>query len=98
MDMEQPDPRELSRATDPITSAEAAYALHATGVLGERMAWALSILVVKPGSTASELDPHGVGSLISKRLNDLRKAGYARVAGVRPCRVTGKRAQLWWPV
>ena len=91
------DPKTLARRDDPETSHAAAMELHMSGKLGLRMAYALDRLRRDPGSTASELDMHGRGSLIAKRLNDLRKAGLARVEGSRTCRVTGKRAQLWWP-
>jgi len=93
------DPKSLSRRGDPPTSKEAAYALYESGALGERKAFALGILIENPGSTAAELDlkagtPAGG---VRKRLNDLKKDHYAYVAGVRRCRVTGRRAQIWWP-
>jgi len=92
------DPKTLARRDDPATSHEAAMDLHRTGTIGEMMSDALARMKAAPGSTASELDPWGVGSRIGKRLNDLRKVGLAKVEGSRACRVTGKRAQLWWPV
>ena len=90
------DGHTLSRRTDPETSHEAARSLP----LGDRMTFALSILTLRPGSTASELDaatlaPSGT---VRKRLNDLRKRGLAKTDGTRTCRVTGKRAQVWRPV
>ena len=65
---------------------------------------ALSTLKRFPGSTAAELDRDFVAmsgvagdGQIRKRLNDLRKSGFARVDGTRKCRVTGRIVQVWWP-
>ena len=92
------DPSTLSRREDPSTSHEAAHAIAGTGRLGEAVEEALRRLRAAPGSTASELDPAGIGSIIAKRLNDLRKLGLARVGPARVCRRTGRRAQTWEPV
>ena len=87
----------LSRRADPATSKEAARAVAAT--LGETMTIALGWLTAFPGSTASELDEKSCqreGS-IRKRLNDLKLRGLATVGPARKCRVTGRRAQTWFP-
>ena len=92
-----PHPRELSRREDPATSHLATHQIAAEGTLGRMMKQALEALRDSPGSTASELDPRGVGSIIAKRLNDLRKAQLATIGDPRRCRVTGRMAQTWWP-
>lgn len=91
------DPRTLSRREDPWTSHAAAHAIDASGALAKRTAEALARLTARPGSTASELDPKGIGSILAKRLNDLRKLGLAETRGTKVCSVTGRHAQVWFP-
>jgi hypothetical protein len=94
-----PAPRTLARACDPDTSHQAATEMALSGALGRmaRIAW--DLLVEYPGATASELEE--VSSLgdgkIRKRLNDLRKEGWAYNQDARRCLITGKMAQTWWP-
>ena len=89
-------PRELARTSDPSTSHEAAEHLVFSGKLGDQMRVAFNRVTAAPGSTASELDPDGFGSRISKRLNDLAKCGLIEAGLPRQCSVTGRNAQTWW--
>ena len=90
--------KSLSRARDPLPSHESADRLVASGELGSMMAGALERVKAAPGSTASELDPAGIGSRISKRLNDLVRSGFIRKGETRACRVTGRKVATWWPI
>lgn len=89
-----PDEHELSRATDPPTSRQAASELN----VGEAMKLAYEILKAHEGLTSNELDqiagkPQGG---IRKRLNDLRKVGFSRNGPPKVCTVTGKSGQTWY--
>ena len=92
-------PRHLAHRLHPETSKDAARKLVQSDALGAMMAHALDALRRLPGSTAAELDEDAEshGGQIRKRLNDLRRDGLAHTAGTRTCRVTGRRAQLWYP-
>jgi len=94
-----PEPHSLSRGDDPDTSHQAASEMCASGALGRmaRIAW--DLLVEYPGAKASEreeVSSFGDGK-IRKRLNDLRRAGWASARDPRRCLITGKLAQTWWP-
>ena len=96
---DSPEPHTLARADDPDTSYQAASEMALSGALARmaRIAW--DLLVEYPGATASELEEvsnFGDGK-IRKRLNDLRKEGWAYNQDPRRCLITGKMAQTWWP-
>lgn len=93
-----PSPHQLARTEHPETSKRAARELMPK--VGSAMAKALRLLQENPGSTASELDAVAgtpAGS-IRKRLNDLRERGLSFTKGSRRCHITGRQAQLWYPV
>jgi len=58
---------------------------------------ALARVTENPGATASELAPDGSGSIILKRLGELKAAGLIFTHGERLCSVTGRVARRWWP-
>lgn len=70
-----------------------------TGSLGQASRRAWDLLVEYPGCTAAELE--AVSGLhdgkVRKRLNDLRRAGWAHSGTPRRCQVSGKMAQTWRP-
>src|SRR5262245_51834500 len=88
----------LARRNDPLPSHEAAADLVGSGAYRRQCDWVFSFLRREPYVTALELgEIMGDRDTARKRLNDLRKAGRARVieGGERKCRVSGKRAQVW---
>jgi len=93
-----PRPKELYRRDNPDTSREAAEHMVYSGKLGERMQWALDLVRANPGATCSELTPGVNGSVVGKRLNDLRKKGLVIDRGVKRCPVTKRNARRWWPI
>lgn len=46
-------------------------------------------------STGSEIDDHFKSRSTHKRLSELKRMGYVSCVGSRPCKITGKRAQIW---
>lgn len=88
---------QLSRWGDPPTSKAAAMEV-AGESFGDRMRLAYSVLKANQGRTSNELDRAAgfADGTIRKRLNDLRKFGFAKASGYRKCNVSGKRCQLWW--
>ncbi len=91
------DARYLYKRDDPDTSRLAAEEV--TSNLGDRCRKALELVQARPGSTASELSPGFGGSTsgVAKRLSDLKRMGLAHVRDARTCRVTGRKAQTWYP-
>lgn len=90
----------LSRRDDPATSHQAATELVEGGEHGRMMNIARDVLRANPGNTANELEQMAgqQNGAVRKRLNDLRHKGKAEKSGERKCRITGKTAELWWPV
>ena len=91
--------RPLARPTDPATSHAAATEI--APKLSDIRAWALSLLREHPGMTAVELcEAAGIGDVrkVNRRLPELERDGLVRRGEARVCRVTGKRAQPWFPV
>lgn len=70
-----------------------------TGCLGPRSRQAWDLLVQHPGATAAELEEISglLDGKVRKRLNDLRRAGWAHSGAPRRCLVSGKMAQTWRP-
>lgn len=93
-------PRQRARSSDPATSHAAARDLVRSRSILSAQARALEVLRANPGSTARELDTLAgtLDGAIRKRLNDLFLEGLATKKGERKCTITGKTAQLWWPV
>lgn len=93
-------PKALSRASDPLSSHEAADTLAESGQLGRMMRVTLEMLMAYPGRTVRELETRaGVeNGVYRKRLNDLRVASMARTGDPRRCRVTGRTVATWWAV
>lgn len=88
----------LARSSHPETSKKAAEEV--VEVLNERESTALAAVMDMQGATARELDEafsHGATNAIGKRLDGLAKKGAIKRGDDRPCKVTGRMAQTWWP-
>jgi len=88
-----------ARSTDPITSALAAEQID--DVVAELQAWAAACVRQTPGRTQRELgvlycptDPRRIG----RRLAEIEKLGLVRRGDVRPCTISGRSAETWFPV
>lgn len=92
--------KELSRSEDPDTSKQAAEEIVLDGTQARMMVLALDTLRANPRLTSKELEAKAGGSdgSIRKRLNDLRKMGYATNGPERVCTISGRMAQTWLPV
>lgn len=94
-----PGAGELSRATDPETSGEAARQHEASGRLSANRAVVLAAVLARPGLTAVELTEHCELERheISRRLSDLHAAGLVRHGEKRACRKSGTKQLTWEP-
>ncbi len=92
--------RKLARATDPVTSHEAAEEHVESGRNATQRAIVLEILGVLDGSTSGGLAAAmGVSRyLTARRLPELEEAGSVRRGEPRPSQVTGRRGVTWWVV
>jgi hypothetical protein len=93
-----PDPRKLARASDPETSHEAAESI--AGDVGELQRWAAACVAEAPGLTQRELGvrfcPDDLRR-IGRRLNECAGLGLVRRGEKRPCSISGRSAETWWP-
>lgn len=92
------NPEALARADDPETSKEAARSV--AGIVSELCEWAARCVRQSPGKTQRELgaiycptDPRRIG----RRLAECEALGVVRRGEPRPCSVSGRRAETWWP-
>lgn len=94
--------RTLAKATDPVTSHEAARAIIATGDRAHQQHLACAAVRAYPGSTSLELsrlsglDRHMLG----RRLGEIRDRGLVRQGPKRRCTASdrGLSAVTWEPV
>lgn len=90
----------LARATDPLTSFQAAGHVERTGIAHGQRAKCLEIVNKHPGTTSgeianlAEIDRHAA----ARRLPELRQAGLVRNGEQRMCRVSDTRQITWWPL
>lgn len=104
-DAEAPQRREtalagnLARGSDPQTSHLAAASI--SEALPNLQRWAVECVTATPGKTAMELarlhcpmDPRRIG----RRLNECEALGTLRRGAKRPCDITKRQAETWWPV
>lgn len=89
----------LWRTTDPETSKEAGRHMVSSGRLKKAQGDALRWVREHPGRTATEL-AHAVGvfdpRVLNRRLPELERLGLVKRGEPRPCRVTSRRAAVWW--
>lgn len=95
-----------SRTTDPQGSHEAERSITQSGARRGQMAEVERRLTLRPGATAGELaglwDVPGLRPKhldrvqVARRLDDLRKLGYARIGEDRKCTVSRRLQQTWW--
>jgi hypothetical protein len=89
-----------ARNTDPRTSHEAAREAETSGRAATHRAICLEEARKNPGCTAAEiaaatgLERH----VPSRRLPELRDAGFVENREVRVCRVTGRNSMTWYAV
>lgn len=95
------DASPIARRTDPITSHEAADAITKDGTRASQRHTVLLMVRRRPGHTSAELAASNNADryVLARRLPDLRDHGGLVYNGLEPrvCKVTGKRAQTWWP-
>lgn len=88
-----------SRASDPAPSHLAERALTASGARGMQCEAVYALVAAHPGETAGEFAYAAAGRLdsvqITRRLNDLERAGRVEKAGRRICRVHGRLMTTW---
>ena len=98
-DFPVPDPRSLSRHSDPSTSRQAAEEVVADGTVSRMSQIALNLVRSNPGKTANELEKIGnfKEGQIRKRLSGLRAQGLIRFGPQRKSTITGKRSTTWLP-
>ncbi len=88
-----------ARRTDPITSHEAAHEAEATGRAGAQREICMAEVMKHPGQTAAEiavavsLERHAP----SRRLPELRDAGFVKNGRARMCRSTRRLSITWYP-
>lgn len=95
MDMEP-----LSRLTDPTSSYLAADRIRLTGVAGKQRRAVFQALRTNPGRTSAELARVMGGDryVASRRLPELRSAGWVRNGEPRRCSISGIVCETWYPV
>ncbi len=93
-------PHALARRTDPEPSHVAASEVERTGKAAVQRGFALAAVRAFPGCTSHELSER-TGSdryMLARRLPELRSDHLVRSSDTKHfCRVTGRRAQTWWP-
>ncbi len=89
----------LARTDDPETSHLAAAEI--VPHLADLHRWAVECVTQSPGQTQRELgatycptDPRKIG----RRLNELERIGRLRRGTERPCTISGRMAETWYPV
>lgn len=89
-----------ARASDPVTSHEAADRVTDDGIAHSQRAAILAKVRQLPGSTASEIG-RALGQpgnhIACRRLPELEARTLVRRGAPRKCDVTGFRAATWWP-
>jgi len=92
-------PQARARATDPATSHEAALEVEFLGTADTQRRICLAAVLAVPGETAAELAfRHGLERHVpSRRLPELRDAGFIRNGEARICRVMKRASMTWWP-
>jgi hypothetical protein len=88
-----------ARATDPLTSFQAAGAVERTGRAASDRAKCMEVVRKHPGLTSGEIaELAGLERHASaRRLPELRSAGMVRNGDARKCRLTGNQSLTWWP-
>lgn len=89
-----------ARRTDPRTSHEAAREAEANGRAATHRAICLEEVRKNPGRTAAEIAAAtGMERHVpSRRLPELREAGFVKNVEIRVCRVTGRNSMTWYVV
>jgi DNA-binding MarR family transcriptional regulator len=91
----------LARASDPLTSHQAADRVVQSGRIYTQRAEILRVVREAPGSTASEI-ARALGQtsnhIASRRLPELEDEGFVRRGEARTCRATSYKAVSWFPV
>jgi hypothetical protein len=82
----------IARASDPITSHQAAQEITRSGQRDDNTREALALVLATPGICGSEMPEH-----LRKRLGELEKAGFIRRGAMRESKVTGFNNSTWWP-
>lgn len=89
-----------ARASDPITSHEAADRVTDDGIAHGQRAAILKKVHQLPGSTASEIGRalgHAGNHVACRRLPEILERGLVKRGVPRICTVTSFRAATWWP-
>jgi hypothetical protein len=89
-----------ARATDPVTSHEAAEQAERSGLIGKQQAEVLELVRSHSGCTSAELGEllggHGARFIVARRLPELERLGKVRRGEKRTCRAHGTAAVTWW--
>lgn len=95
------DAPQLARASDPVTSQQAAEAIgRQVKQLQKAFLDALKNLgrpstAREIGERAKQIGLHGESESVRKRAKELERLGAIKTFGTRKCQVTGKPAQAW---
>lgn len=96
LDLEFP----MARASDPVTSHEAADRALASGAVPSQREAVLRFVRGRPGATATELARllhHETNHITCRRLPELERRGLVRRGPARVCQVTNFKAATWFP-
>jgi hypothetical protein len=89
----------MARASDPVTSHEAADRVATGGIAHGQRAAILEKVRELPGCTASEIGRalgHAGNHVACRRLPELEEKELVKRGTPRICKVTGFRAATWW--
>jgi hypothetical protein len=88
-----------ARASDPITSHEAAEHMTTSGKRAAQQALTAKAVEQYPGLTSMELSRRSRIDryMLARRLSECEEAGHVRRGQERRCSVSGRTALTWWP-
>lgn len=89
---DDPAPVPIARASDPVTSQEAAQIITESGTREDNTREALALVQSEPGICGSEMPER-----LRKRLGELERDGFIKRGEPRESRLTGFRNATWWP-
>lgn len=91
-------PEQLARRDDPDTSKEAAHEIMPS--IARLHEWAADCVKRSPGLTQRELGRKYCADdlrRIGRRLAECERIGLVRRGDSRPCSISNKKADTWWP-